>query len=142
MRIQRYGWSTKVGFDGFWDLIFFSENPVFEWFKWIYQLFLYDRCMTMDFNLDWLLGVDYTLPSNFVLILGILFIGVFLRYLLLAWGYHELVYKKYGSKMPYRRLHEQIKLPQVKTEIWYSFLGAIIFAFSGTTLLIFWQRDW
>ncbi|MGY6520738.1 MAG: sterol desaturase family protein [Mongoliitalea sp.] len=96
----------------------------------------------MDFKLDWLLGVDYTELPNFALIVGILFLGVFLRYLLLAWGYHELVYKKYGDKMPYRRLHEQIKLPQVKTEIWYSFLGAIIFAFSGTALLIFWQRDW
>ncbi|GHB46214.1 sterol desaturase family protein [Mongoliitalea lutea] len=96
----------------------------------------------MDFNLDWLLGVDYTEPSNFMLIAGILFLGVFLRYLLLAWGYHELVYKKYGDKMPHRRLHQQIKLPQVKTEIWYSFLGAIIFAVSGTVMLICWQRDW
>lgn len=98
--------------------------------------------MTMDFDLDWLLGVDYTVLANFMLIVGILFLGVFLRYLLLAWGYHELVYKKYGAKMPYRRLHEQIKLPQVKTEIWYSFLGAIIFAVSGTVMLICWQRDW
>ena len=91
----------------------------------------------MDFNLDWLLSTDYTEPGNFLLIFAILLAGIFLRYLVLAWIYHELVYKKLGDSQPYRRLHEQIKLPQVKTEIWYSFLGAIIFAVAGAVMLIF-----
>lgn len=94
----------------------------------------------MDFNLNWLLSTDYTDPQNFLIILIILFTGVFLRYLGLAWIYHELVYKKLGNALPYRKLHEQIKLPQVKTEIWYSFLGAIIFAVTGALMLIFWQK--
>lgn len=94
----------------------------------------------MDFNLDWLLSTDYMQPRNFAVIFAILLAGIFLRYLALALIYHELVYKKLGEAMPYRRLHEQIRLPQVRTEIWYSFLGAIIFAFAGTLILIFWQR--
>lgn len=96
----------------------------------------------MDFNLDWLLGTDYTQPGNFLIIVSILFIGIFLRYLVLAWVYHEFVYKKLGDSQPYRRLHQQIKIPQVKKEIWYSFLGAIIFAISGTVLLICWQHGY
>jgi sterol desaturase/sphingolipid hydroxylase (fatty acid hydroxylase superfamily) len=96
----------------------------------------------MDFNLDWLLDTDYTEPGNFIIIFSILLAGIFGRYLLLAWVYHELVYKKLGDALPYRRLHQQVKVPQVKTEIWYSFLGAIIFAVSGTVMLIFWQRGY
>jgi sterol desaturase/sphingolipid hydroxylase (fatty acid hydroxylase superfamily) len=96
----------------------------------------------MDFNLDWLLATDYTDPTNFLVIFSILFAGIFLRYLALAWIYHELVYKKLGDAQPFRRLHEQIKVPQVKTEIWYSFLGAIIFAIAGAVLLIFWQKGY
>jgi sterol desaturase/sphingolipid hydroxylase (fatty acid hydroxylase superfamily) len=94
----------------------------------------------MDFNLDWLLSTDYTSLQNFLLIFSILLVGIFLRYLGLAWIYHELVYKKMGNALPYRKLHEQIRLPQVRTEIWYSFLGALIFSVSGTVMLIFWQK--
>lgn len=97
---------------------------------------------SIDLNLDWLLSTDYTSTGNFILIFVILLIGIFLRYLVLAWIYHELVYKKLGDSQPYRRLHEQIKLPQVKKEIWYSFLGAIIFALAGTVMLICWQRGY
>lgn len=96
----------------------------------------------MDFDLNWLLGTDYSLPRNFAMIASILFTGIFLRYLVLAWAYHELIYKKLGDSQPYRRLHQQIRLPQVRKEIWYSFLGALIFAFSGTMMLIFWQRGY
>lgn len=94
----------------------------------------------MDFNLDWLLSTDYTEPKNFSLIFSILLAGIFLRYLVLAWIYHELVYKRIGDAVPYRRLHDQVKLPQVRIEIWYSFLGAIIFALAGAVILIFWQK--
>jgi sterol desaturase/sphingolipid hydroxylase (fatty acid hydroxylase superfamily) len=94
----------------------------------------------MDFNLDWLLGTDYSQPGNFLLIATILFAGVFLRYLILAWVYHELVYKKLGDSQPHRRLHEQVRIPQVKREIRYSFYGAIIFAIAGTLILISWQN--
>ncbi|WP_373524605.1 sterol desaturase family protein [Aquiflexum sp.] len=96
----------------------------------------------MDFNLDWLLGTDYTQPVNFLIIAFILLSGIFLRYIILGLVYHELVYKKLGDSQPYRRLHQQIKIPQVKKEIWYSFLGAIIFAVSGTILLICWQQGY
>ncbi|RZS94843.1 sterol desaturase family protein [Cecembia calidifontis] len=96
----------------------------------------------MDFDLNWLLGTDYSQPKNFMIIACILFTGIFLRYLLLAWVYHELIYKKLGDAQPYRRLHQQVRLPQVRKEIWYSFLGAIIFALSGTVMLICWQRGY
>ncbi|SEF45688.1 sterol desaturase family protein [Algoriphagus boritolerans] len=96
----------------------------------------------MEFNLDWLLKTDYTTPSNFLILTGILLVGIFLRYLALAWIYHELVYKKLGDFRPYRRLHQQVKLGQVRREIWYSFLGAIIFALAGTAMLICWQRGY
>lgn len=94
----------------------------------------------MDFNLDWLLSTDYTTPKNFILISSILLAGIFLRYLALAWIYHELVYKRMGNSLPYRKLHEQVSLPQVRKEIWYSLLGAIIFAVAGAVILIFWQK--
>jgi sterol desaturase/sphingolipid hydroxylase (fatty acid hydroxylase superfamily) len=93
----------------------------------------------MDFNLDWLLGTDYSQHGNFLVIATILFVGVFLRYFILAWIYHELVYKKLGNSQPYRKLHEQVSIPQVKREIRYSFYGAIIFAIAGTLILISWQ---
>jgi sterol desaturase/sphingolipid hydroxylase (fatty acid hydroxylase superfamily) len=96
----------------------------------------------MEFNLDWLLKTDYTDPANFLMITGILLLGIFLRYLALAWIYHELVYKKLGDHQPYRRLHQQVKLGQVRREIWYSFLGAIIFSIAGTVMLICWQRGY
>ena len=94
----------------------------------------------MDFNLDWLLAPDYTEPGNFLLLGGIFLLGIFFRYLILAWAYHELVYLRMGDSQPYRRLHEQVRLPQVRKEIWYSFLGAIIFSVAGVVLLIVWQR--
>jgi Delta7-sterol 5-desaturase len=96
----------------------------------------------MDFNLDWLLGIDYTQPINFLIISFILLAGIFLRYLILALVYHELVYKKLCEYKPYRRLHQQVKTRQVRKEIWYSFLGAVIFAVSGTLLLISWQQGY
>lgn len=96
----------------------------------------------MEFNLDWLLKTDYTDPANFLMITVILLVGIFLRYLALAWIYHEFVYKKLGDSQPYRRLHQQVKLNQVRREIWYSFLGAIIFAIAGTIMLICWQRGY
>jgi lathosterol oxidase len=96
----------------------------------------------MNFNLDWLLKTDYIDPVNFLMITGILLLGIFLRYLALAWIYHELVYKKLGDHQPYRRLHQQVKLGQVQREIWYSFLGAIIFSIAGTVMLICWQRGY
>lgn len=94
----------------------------------------------MDFDLNWLLSTNYTQPKNFLILFIILLAGIFLRYLVLAWIYHEAVYKQLGEKMPFRKLHEQVRLPQVKTEIWYSFLGAIIFAVAGAVMLIFWQK--
>lgn len=97
---------------------------------------------SMDFDVEWLLGPDYLVPENFLALFSLLLLGIFVRYILLAWLYHNLVYKKLGDMMPYRRLHQQIKLKQVRTEIWYSFLGAIIFAVSGTLMIIFWQRGW
>lgn len=97
---------------------------------------------SMDFDVEWLLGPDYLVPGNFLALFSLLLLGIFVRYILLAWLYHNLVYKKLGDRMPYRRLHQQIKLKQVRTEIWYSFLGAIIFAISGTLMIIFWQRGW
>lgn len=96
----------------------------------------------MEFNLDWLLKTDYSLPLNFLMISAILLAGIFMRYLALAGIYHELVYKKLGNLQPYRRLHQQVKLGQVRREIWYSFLGAIIFAIVGTIMLICWQRGY
>lgn len=96
----------------------------------------------MEFNLDWLLATDYSEPVYFLTLTGLLLAGIFLRYLFLAWIYHELVYKKLGDSKPYRRLHQQVKLGQVRREIWYSFLGAIIFALAGTIMLICWQRGY
>ena len=95
----------------------------------------------MDVNVDWLLGTDYTQPLNFVVITSILLVAIFGRYLLLAWLYHTVFYKKLGDSQPFRRLHEQIKMPQVKKEIGYSFVCSFIFALSGAVMLIAWQND-
>ena len=96
----------------------------------------------MEINVQWLLGTDYAQPKNFVLITAILLAAIFLRYVLFAWGYHVLVYKKLGDAQPFRRLHQQLKLMQVKREIGFSFLGSIIFALFGTALLILWQNGY
>lgn len=94
----------------------------------------------MDFNLDWLLSTNYSEARNFLSIFTVLLAVIFFRYLALAVIYHEIVYKKIGDSFPFRRLHVQIRLPQVRKEIWYSFLGAIVFSFAGTFLLILWQN--
>lgn len=77
-----------------------------------------------------------------MMVTTILVAAIFLRYLLLAWGYHILVYKKLGNAQPFRRLHQQLKLPQVKREIGFSFLGSIIFALLGAGTLILWQQGY
>lgn len=94
----------------------------------------------MNFNLEWLLSTDYSESENFGSIFTVLLGVIFFRYLALALIFHEIVYKKVGDFFPFRRLHEQVKLPQVRKEIWYSFLGAIVFSFAGTVMLILWQK--
>lgn len=79
----------------------------------------------IDFNLDWILGIDNTQPINFLIIAFFLFAGIFLRYFILALVYHELVYKKLGEYQPYRRLHQQIKIRQVEK-------GGLAFFFGGS----------
>ena len=96
----------------------------------------------MNIDLRWLLDTDYTEPLNFLLITSILFVVIFGRYLLLALLYHLFFYKKLGQLQPYRRLHEQIKMPQVKMEIGYSLAVSVIFALSGTAMLITWQKGY
>ena len=96
----------------------------------------------MNIDLSWLLSTDYTEPTNFLVITAILVAAIFSRYLLLAWFYHALLYQKLGDYQPYRRLHEQFKMPQVRKEIGYSFIGSIIFGLAGTFMLIAWQQGY
>lgn len=94
----------------------------------------------MTANVDWLLQTDYLQPLNFALITAILGVAIFLRYLIFALIYHHIFYKKLGSKQRYRLLHQQMSMPQVKKEIFYSFVGAMIFGVSGAIFLILWQK--
>jgi len=96
----------------------------------------------MTANVDWLLQTDYWQPLNFALITAILGVAIFLRYLILAAIYHHIFYKKLGSLQRYRLLHSQIKMPQVRKEIFYSLVGAFIFAVAGAVMLILWQRGY
>ena len=93
----------------------------------------------MDVDVSWLLETDYTNPTHFLVLVAVLFIIVFVRYLLLAGIYHWAVYKRFGRVQPYRRLHTQMRLPQVKKEVAYALVGSFIFALSGAVILISWQ---
>lgn len=68
----------------------------------------------MQVDLSWLLATDYTQPMAFATITAILSVAIFGRYLLLAWIYHQIFYRKLGKTQPFYRLHQQIKVPQTR----------------------------
>ncbi|MCB0675718.1 MAG: sterol desaturase family protein [Saprospiraceae bacterium] len=93
--------------------------------------------------MDSFLATPFSEPPYFLLLTAIVFTVVFLRYLLFSGFYHYLFYRWLGPRFS-RRILNGPSWPkqQLRREVWRSLLASLVFALSGTLLVIAWQRGW
>lgn len=86
---------------------------------------------------------DFTKPEYFLGFTSVTFIIIFLRYLFISGVYHWIFYRLLHSKFQHRMLNPPPKSnQQYWMEIYRSAFTSLVFAFSGTFLLIFWQKGY
>ncbi len=92
--------------------------------------------------IDQLTKTDWTYPGNFLLLVSLFFIIVFLRYVFLSGLYHQLFFGWLRPAFEHRLLESRIKPGQLRKEIIWSAITSIIFAISGVIMLILWQSGY
>lgn len=89
------------------------------------------------------LAVNYSDPFYFGLLSSILFTVIFLRYLLVSGVYHYLFFKVFRRRVDHRIISTQaVSRRQLWQEVGRSALTSLIFALSGTGMVIAWQRGY
>ena len=84
-------------------------------------------------------STDFLEVGNFLTLTGILFVAIFLRYLLFAGLGHYWLRHHFSD----RSLHPlQQMTAQARREMVWSAFTSLIFAVSGTVLVILWQNGW
>lgn len=93
--------------------------------------------------MDAFLATPFTEPFYFCLMSATIFAIIFVRHLLVSGCYHYLFFIGFRQLFDQRLLHDKgMELEQVKQEIWRSALTSLIFAVSGTVLVILWQKGY
>ena len=93
--------------------------------------------------MDDFLNTPFSEPYYFLVLSIIIFAIVFLRYLLFSGMYHLLFYVWLKPKFQKRIINLNPKQKkQARLEIYRSAITSLIFAFSGTILVIFWQKGY
>ncbi len=88
-------------------------------------------------------SVNWSTPENFIYLSGLLFFIVFLRYTVLSGAYHWF-FLIHGRKRYRKRLLNE-KLPDKKQmikEIKWSGVSSLVFAVSGTIMVVMWQNGY
>ncbi len=89
------------------------------------------------------LAPDYLQPTNFLKLTFILFIIVFVRYLVVSGLYHYIFYTLFRKKIHQRIINASPKQKkQLRKEVYWSALTSLIFALSGTGMVILWQKGY
>lgn len=89
------------------------------------------------------LNTPFTEPYYFIRLTAIFFGITFLRYLIFSGAYHYFFFVWFRKSFSKRFLNTSSKQrKQLKMEIWRSAITSIIFAFSGTLLVILWQKGY
>lgn len=89
------------------------------------------------------LAPDYLRPENFLKLILILFVIVFIRYLVVSGLYHYIFFILFRKKWDRRIINPTPKQKkQLHKEISWSAITSLIFAVSGTGMVILWQQGY
>jgi len=89
------------------------------------------------------LAPDYLRPENFLKLTIVLFFIIFIRYLLVSGLYHYIFFTLFRKKLRQRIINASPKQKkQLKKEIYWSAITSLIFAVSGTGMVLLWQRGY
>ena len=93
--------------------------------------------------LESLQTTDFLVPANFLVLTAVLFVIVFLRYLLISSAFHYFIHVLFRTQLDQRILnHHRFSRSQMKSEILWSTVTSLIFAFSGVLMVVSWQKGW
>lgn len=93
--------------------------------------------------MDQFLATPFSEPYYFGLMTLTIFGIIFLRYLLISALYHYLFFIGFRQKVEQRIINEKREpLRMMALEVWRSLITSIIFALSGTVLLLLWQNGY
>jgi len=99
--------------------------------------------LPQSYFMEEFLATPFTSPFNFVLITAIIFTITFSRYLLFSGLYHFIFYVWLRSIFQPRIINiEERDKKQAWLEIQRSAITSFIFSFSGTSLIILWQKGY
>jgi sterol desaturase/sphingolipid hydroxylase (fatty acid hydroxylase superfamily) len=84
---------------------------------------------------------DLSSPYSFLITMLILYVIITGRYLLVSGIFYIIFYKWYRAKWAYRKLgKKEYTSKQFRREIMWSCISAVCFSFTGTMLLLLWQK--
>jgi Delta7-sterol 5-desaturase len=86
---------------------------------------------------------DLTSLSGFLLLTGLFFIVIIGRYLLIAGIFYGVFYKWFPAKWQARKINKRpYKQDQLRKEVTWSTITALIFSVAGSLTLFIWQSGW
>lgn len=89
------------------------------------------------------LSTPFTEPYYFFRLTTIIFLITFIRYLIVSGVYHYIFFVWLRKAFAERIITKKgMDAKQMRLEVYRSFLTSFIFSFSGTALVIFWQKEW
>ncbi len=89
------------------------------------------------------LSPDYLQPENFLRLTFILFLVIFARYLLISYLYHYLFFTLFRKQMRQCVINTPpSQKKQSQKEIYWSAITSLIFAVSGTGMVMLWQNEY
>ncbi len=89
------------------------------------------------------LRTPFTEPYYFFRLTTIIFLITFIRYLIVSGVYHYIFFVWLRKAFADRIITKKgMDAKQMRVEVYRSFLTSFIFSFSGTALVIFWQKGW
>ncbi|MEO6328378.1 MAG: sterol desaturase family protein [Ginsengibacter sp.] len=85
---------------------------------------------------------DFTTPLWFFTAMAVMFLIIAGRYFLIAGMFYVIFYLWFPQKWIERKISKKAyKDNQFKTEVTWSIITALLFAFAGAVLLVLWQKD-
>ena len=85
---------------------------------------------------------NFSDPTYFLLLTGIFFGAVFLRYLLISGVFHYVFYVWFRRSFDHRLLNgDPSPKEQLVREVFWSAITSLLFSLSGTVMVMLWQND-
>src|SRR5688500_4499294 len=113
-------------------IVFVKHNPGFK------EIVLIAGVILANMNVPNLTGF-----SGFLLLTGLFFVVIIGRYLLIAGIFYGVFYKWFPAKWDARKINKRpYKQDQLRKEVTWSTITALIFSVAGSLTVLMWQLGW